>query len=477
MGVLVGSGNPHQYGHLQMTWILRTFAPRKSANTLRKMRKFYYLFLILSVLSMALASCSKDEGGKSDTGDVYFEIDPSGIREWTAEELADELYGAEGSEVSEENAKLRKQFLENVALHEAELGNELGANGVAMGYIGYKYYYQSTDVSGETRTLSARVVWARYNLFGWHNLDPDNLYIMEHPFITDNADAPSECTSFEMGLSTQDYLLISPDGLGYGINKEMIDPYQNHEVSVKNTMDALEAGYAVWKKYGSGTMEDDWKTIILGLSEGAGKALALHKYFDTHDSEASKWHFSYSFTCAGSYDPSRTWETYYDWGKTEYIAVIPMTIKSMLASYPDVLKGYSEDDFYCEKYLALKSRIDALLAGKNMSYKEQDGKIKELLGTENPTLSDVLSETFLDKNSDIYKAFVGCLKKNDLSTGWTPKHAIKILAPKSDEFIPYASTEAIQNAFGDMVTVTSIATCDHSDICDLYHTAYTSIVW
>ena len=154
-----------------------------------------------------------------------------------------------------------------------------------------------------------------------------------------------------------------------------------------------------------------------------------------------------------------------------------MTIKSMLASYPDVLKGYSEDDFYCEKYLALKSRIDALLAGKNMSYKEQDGKIKELLGTENPTLSDVLSETFLDKNSDIYKAFVECLKKNDLSTGWTPKHAIKILASKSDEFIPYASTEAIQNAFGDMVTVTSIVTCDHSDICDLYHTAYTSIVW
>ena len=440
------------------------------------MKKINYLFLILSVLSLALASCSKDDK-ESDTEDVFFEIDPSGSREWTAEELADELYGAEGSAAGEENAKLRKLFLENVAAHEAELCDELGANGVAMGYIGYKYYYQSQDVNGDTRTLSARVVWARYRLFGWHNLDPDNLYIMEHPFITDNADAPSECTSFEMGLSTQDYLLISPDGLGYGINKEMIDPYQNHEVSVKNSLDALEAGYAVWKKYGSGTMEDDWKTIILGLSEGAGKALALHKYFDTHDDEASKWHFSHSFTCAGSYDPSCTWETYYDWGGTEYVAVIPMTIKSMLASYPDMLKGYSENDFYCKKYLAVKSQIDALLAGKNMSYKEQDAKIKELLGTQSPTLGDVLSETFLDKNSGIYKAFVKCLEKNDLSSGWTPKHTIKILASKSDGFMPYASTEAIKNAFGDMVTVSSIANCDHSDICDLYHTAYTTVVW
>ena len=436
------------------------------------MKKIYYLFLILSVLSLFPVSCSKDSK-EPDTDDVFFEIDPSGSREWTAEELADELYGADGAE----NAELRKQFLDNVAAREAQLCEKLGANGVAMGYIGYKYYYQSQDVNGETRTLSARVVWARYNLFGWHNLDPDNLYIMEHPFITDNADAPSECTTFEMGLSTQDYLLISPDGLGYGINKEMIDPYQNHEVSVKNSLDALEAGYAVWKKYGSGTMEDDWKTIILGLSEGAGKALALHKYFDTHDSEASKWHFSYSFTCAGSYDPSCTWETYYDWGKTEYVAVIPMTIKSMLASYPDMLKGYSENDFYCGEYLAVKSQIDALLSEKNMSYKDQDSKIKELLGTQTPTLGDVLSETFLDKNSAICKAFVKCLEKNNLSTGWAPKHTIKILASKSDAFMPYTSTEAIKNAFGDMVTVTSIASCDHSDICNLYHTAYTSVVW
>ena len=198
------------------------------------MKKINYLFLILSVLSLFPVSCSKDSK-EPDTDDVFFEIDPSGSREWTAEELADELYGADGAE----NAELHKQFLDNVAAREAQLCEKLGANGVAMGYIGYKYYYQSQDVNGDTRTLSARVVWARYNLFGWHNLDPDNLYIMEHPFITDNADAPSECTTFEMGLSTQDYLLISPDGLGYGINKEMIDPYQNHEVSVKNTLGAL----------------------------------------------------------------------------------------------------------------------------------------------------------------------------------------------------------------------------------------------
>lgn len=440
------------------------------------MKKFNYLFLILSVLSLALASCTKDVQGP-DTDDVYFEIDPEGCREWTAGELADELYGAEGTAAGSQNADLRKQFLDNVAAREAQLGEELGANGVAMGYIGYKYYYQSPDVNGETRTLSARVVWARYNLIGWHNLDPDNLYIMEHPFITDNADAPSECTTFEMGLSTQDYLLISPDGLGYGINKEMIDPYQNHEVSVKNTLGALEAGYAVWKKYGSGTMEDDWKTIILGLSEGAGKALALHKYFDTHDDEAAKWHFSYSFTCAGSYDPSRTWETYYDWGKTEHIAVIPMTVKSMLASYPDILKGYKEDDFYCEKYLAVKSEIDALLAAKNLSSADQDAKIKQLLGTDAPTLADVLSATFLDRNSDICKAFFKCLERNDLSKGWTPKHTVKVLASRSDEFIPFASTQALIDAFGDKVNLTDIATCSHADICDLYHTAYTSVVW
>ncbi len=437
------------------------------------MKKINYLFLILSVLSLTLASCTKDIQGP-DTDDVFFEIDPSGTREWTAEELADELYGADGAQ----NAELREQFLEKIALREAALCEELGANGVAMGFISYKYYYRSKDVNGDTRTLSARVVWDRYWLLGWHNMDPDNLYIMEHPFITDNADAPSDCSTFELGLSTQDFMLISPDGLGYGINKEMIAPYQNHEISAQNSLDALKAGYALWKEKGSGTMEDDWKTIILGLSEGAGKALALHKYFDTHDDEAAKWHFGYSFTGAGSYVPSLTWETYYSWGKTEHIAVIPMTVKSMLASYPDILKGYTEKDFYCEKYLKVKDQIDNLLSAKNMDYEAQDAKINQLLGTETPTLADVLSETFLDKNSDIYKAFMQCLRRNDLSTGWTPKHNIMILAAVKDEFIPFASAEALKTAFGeDKVTLTGIIDCDHERICELYHLSYTSQIW
>lgn len=418
------------------------------------MKKIHYLLLLLSAAAgmACFAACSKDDPDVPGDDDIVVEIGE--YEYYTPEQVADEVFGPEGSNADETMVQAREQFLALAKKKEAELQEELGTNGLALEYISCRFKYYSQDVDGGSIPLTGRIAWGGYWLFGHHNLDPDNIYLFEHYTITSNAECPSEDGSTECFLATGDNLLIMPDYIGYGSTKHMVHPYLNHEITAINSIDALKAGYKVWKEKGSGTMEDDWKLYVLGSSQGANNALAVHKYLDTHEELAKEWRFAYSYSCCGAYDPALTMDTYYKWGKTAYIGSIPMTIKSMMVSYPDILSGFKEEDFYCEKYLKIKSQVDAILEQKKTNTTDLNHKMKELLETQDPKLEDILSADALNKESELCKAFFKCLEKNNLTVGWTPKHQIKIWCTKGDDIVPCANTEAVKNAFGDKVTVT-----------------------
>jgi hypothetical protein len=424
------------------------------------MKTIKNLLLILSAAAglMVAAACDKNNADTPDEDEVFFEIDPEGMREYSIEQLADVAFGPEGSNADEEMAELREQFLKNARQREAELEakyNTEGANGFSMGYVSYRYYYNSKDLDGNDVTLSAIVAWARYWIFSWYNLDPDHIYLFEHATFTSNAECPSQDGSIAMSNLNSDNLMIMPDYLGYGSSDVRTHPYMNREITALNSIDALVAGYEVWKKYGSGTLEDDWSLRVLGFGDGAANALAVHKYLDTHDDLASKWRFDYSFVCAGAYDPALTVKEWLKKEKVPFAVAIPMLIKSMLASYPDILKGFNENDFYSDKYMDVKSQIDRMLYGKETSTNDLNNKIGELLGA-NYTFKDILSEEALDPDSDLSKAFMTCLEKNNLTVGWTPKHQIKLFYTDEDEIVPPANSKEVVSAFGDKVQATQI---------------------
>ena len=431
------------------------------------MKTIKNLLLILSAAAglMVAAACDKNNADTPDEDEVFFEIDPEGICEYSIEELADAAFGPEGSNADEEMAALREQFLKNARQKEAELEAKYGdgSNGFAMGYVSYRYYYNSKDLDGNDVTLSARVGWARYWILCWHNLDPDHIYLYEHQTFTSNAECPSQDGSIVMSDINDDNLMIAPDYLGYGSSDVRTHPYMNREITVRNSLDALAAGYEVWKKYGSGTLEDDWSLRVLGFGDGAANALAVHKYFDTHDDLASKWRFDYSFLCAGVYDPVLTVKEWLKKEKVPFAVAIPMLIKSMLASYPDILKGFNENDFYSDKYMDVKSQIDRMLYKKETSTDDLNNKINELFGA-TPTIKDILSEEALDPDSDLSQAFMTCLEKNDLTVGWTPKHQIKLFYTDEDEIVPVTNSKEVVAAFGNKVQTTKIKRSLHDDI-------------
>ncbi len=417
----------------------------------------YFILLFLVLTGLAFTACSSDdEDAKDDvevgpSADVKYEIIDK--KELSAEQMCNELFSSENSG-DKESAELRDQFLANIHHQEDSLAEVYGANSasITMGFVSYTYKYWSTDQHGKQVELSARVSWAQYWLLGWRDLDPNNIYLVEHYTIFSNDECPSNSYVKEQ-IALGDNLLIMPDYLGYGETRTSLHPYLNHEVCAINSLDALKAGYAVFEnKKGSNTkLEDDWKLYVIGASQGGANALAVHKWLDTHAEFADKWRFAYSFCCAGPYSPSLTMKKYYEAKTLAYPMVLPLTIKSMLDSYPEILGKWKEEDFYSEKYLKIKTDMDKLLAGKIYESEELIAKMKTLLGCDPVTTEDVLSKEVLDMNSEMAKAFFKCLEKNDLTKGWTPTHLIKLYHSKADEVVPYANAEAVINAFDDKV--------------------------
>ncbi len=476
---------PNQYGIIILT----------INKTVMKRLNLYLSLLLAALIGVNFSSCSNDDGNetggngtgndstiiKVDTATVF--ISDSAVI--SAEEMFNKLYIAQGVDAADQDT-LRKAFMAKIEARKQEVAKELKAklgdttnvSGISMGFKSYTYKYWSRGPLGNSILMSSIVSWAQYWFFGWHDLDPNNIYLMEHYTILSDAECPSYSHSKEQ-LTLGDNLLIMPDYIGYGFSKDKQHPYLNHEICAVNSVDALEAGYAVFQqKKGSGTkMEDDWKMYVLGASQGGGNALAVHKYLDTHLDVANKWRFEYSYCCAGPYCPRKTMDYYYDAESLSYPVILPIVIKSMLYCYPEILGKWKEEDFYSDKYLKVKPTMDQLLAAKENTSEELIAKLKELLGQEKISVKDMLSDSALNKNSAMTQALYECLDKNDLTTGWTPVHKINLYHSENDDIVPYSNAEAVANAFGDKVDLSKSYWVGHVKTCAKWYGILATNIW
>lgn len=431
--------------------------------------KFSYVLLAALMLGgLSLTSCNDDdnvEAPKETTSPLdgdNVEVEVTATEEMTAEKFADKIFNyEEGSNANEDDlVAARTEFLRKVREKEDEAAKESGMNGLATTIIHKTFRYRTVDQNGSPIWLTGKVLWGTFGVPGsWFEipLDPDNIYLCEHYTIMSDAEAPSNSTSLMMSIYN-DNLVIMPDYIGFGETKSLQQTYLAHDLIAQNSIDALKAGYAVFEnsKQKNQKLEDDWKLYVIGASQGAGNALAVHKYFDTHTDFADKWHFAYSYCCSGPYSPRVTLQKMIENNEAEgYLFPIVLTIKSMLYCYPDIMKhadgtSIKEEEFYSEAYLKVKSEIDEMMESKNYKSVPINDKIKTALGG-STLISSLMSKEGMDANSDIIKALLVCLDKNDLTTGWTPIHKIKLYSSKEDKLVPYANVEALKAAFGDKV--------------------------
>lgn len=415
----------------------------------------YGIAILLFAVFTACNNDSVEDTGRStsqepDVDEVEYKVTKA--TDYTIEEMADAVFGKEGANSDSETLQQREEFVKDAKEEEKEIQNEYGTNS-GLTYTSYTYVYKSKDTEGKDIWLSAEVSW-RW-IAGIINLSPQNLILYEHYTILKDAEAPTKARN-QIQLAVGNNLLIQPDYIGYGETKSKVHPYLNHDITATNSIDALSAGYKVWKEKTKNKkqLSDNWKMYVVGASQGGAAALSVHKYLDTHPDVANKWRFGYSYCCCGPYSPTTTMEEYYKAGTSSFPAGILLTVKSMTTSYPEKFSKWNETDFYSAKYNQIKDEINAMIDSKSYDTMDLHKKMREKLGKgtdETIYLKDMLSETVLDMNSELAKTFFQCLEKNDLTTGWTPTHEIRLYQSKGDDVVPYANAEKLKKAFPMMV--------------------------
>ena len=436
---------------------------------------------VLSVIALCvLSSCEKEkkeyneeeariEALKEVLSEAKYEL--VGDETYTLIEMADLLYGKPDTDlltVNPDNA--REEFIKrNLEISESHKKDDQLLGGIAPFFHIFKFNYTSVDQMGNPIELSAFMSAGSY-LFDY--TDQDHIYLV-CPYTHTKED---ECATKSDGgkefltfLST-DNLFIMPDGQGFGVNAGNVQPYIDHNTQAKQIYDALIAGFHIYTNTYEGEMENDWTLRVIGASQGAGDAMAVHKYLDTNGYSAKfpgigdiffsygdMMSFEYSYVCCGPYDPVATMEYYYSTRELEYPVVVPMVVKSMLGCNPELARKYKESDFYTDKYNEHKAEFDNLYAKKTADADGINEKMAEYLNTESDKkiLADddhvfierILNATVLDKNSQICKDFMACLSKQDLTKGWKPRTETYLYSSKGDHIVPPENTDELAELF------------------------------
>lgn len=432
------------------------------------MKELMKRYLLLLFTSLIAVSCSSSDDTVSmplapSVDDVTVEI--LSTEDFTAEELMATLFPEDGGSM----AAMRPMFVEKLKKQTQEIEKLLGVKGITLGYRRVKYLYSSTDHLGNPITLSSVLYWNRYKLDGWHDIIPENICLVEHYTITSDAEAPSNSYPLEPHI-TGNSLVVMPDYLGYGNTAKEFHPYLNYDLAARNSMDALKAAYIICNNHNEKLLAGSWSLCVLGASQGGSNALAVHKFLDTNPSVAKEWRFSHSCCAAGAYSLSTTFETYMRWGSLDYPVVLPMVIKSMLASYPDIMSGLSEEDFYSDDYLAIKPQIDAMLEGKKHTTNEINAVFFDNLADETGKLrvESILSPEAMDVKSPMAMKLAICFAENDLTKGWKPVHPVKFYHSKDDNVVPYENVEAAMVSFGTIATLQAAEELDHTSSCAMW---------
>ena len=335
---------------------------------------------------------------------------------------------------------------------------------IPSGFRYVDYTYESVDEQGNPVTLSSRVCWGVMMGVGSYYFEfrPCDLVLCAHSTIADDLQAPTKDGSIETLLLQGDRVLILPDYLGFGASKDRVHPYINHDLCARHCIDALKAGYKVFSDRCGFPLHPDWKFYLIGDSQGGANMLATQKWIDTHGDFGDRWRFQYSYCAVGPYSPRITFEKYFEQKVLDYPVVMPLTLKAMLAAYPDILGKWKEDDFYSETYLQHKSDIDLMISSKEFSANTINSVIFQMFPHTGETgikpgeqiyMTDIVNPEVCDMNSEKCKALFQCFERNDLTKGWTPTHPIHLYHDKGDTYVSYANSEAVVEAFPDKATL------------------------
>lgn len=401
----------------------------------------------------------------------------------------------------------------------------------------YSFNYPSKGVGGEDVVLSSLLV-------AWMPTSPsttdsiESLHIYSHYTILADEECPTsdsnskDRTIFSMlvgsrygiiSSSAYNYIsrcvVIAPDYEGYGVSKNRSHPYLSQRLTAKQVVDGVRYGLMLYGKLVEEKkglpFKSDWRSFGYGFSQGGAVALAVHRHIE-ENGLSNELRFRGSICGDGPYDLVTTLSYYINDDGTSYDAetdhikgmttmpmVIPLIIKGLLDTHPDMTEQTLED-YLSQQFLdtGIMDWIASKLYSVNDIHKMWYNQLQNGLrtGTRYYTPSQ-MAELFYSPSSnkvwarlnklftpaffeyiadaekfgnvptekgDAFQNIHRAMADNGLCKDWTPQHRIQFFHSKNDMVVPYGNYLTFRDAHpedeGELFRIDdSLTPADHID--------------
>lgn len=172
--------------------------------------------------------------------------------------------------------------------------------------------YRSIDQHGDSLLLSGLVSTPI-------GQTPKGIILIPHYTIAADKEAPSNKATGEAKYFRDDFVLLMPDYIGYGITKDRPHPYLHGELTAHNCVDMVLGVQHVLDSLNVTIPRDS--IYIVGYSQGGASALWTLKLIEEH--YADRLHVKYCFAGSGPYDVASSYDEAVTLNRSGLPATIP----------------------------------------------------------------------------------------------------------------------------------------------------------
>lgn len=315
----------------------------------------------------------------------------------------------------------------------------------AISYEVARMTYQSVSGTGEEITLSMKIAYPKGILTKYQ--DPDFIVLDNHPTYLSDAEVPWNCNPIALAKALDDALVVCPDYEGYGISSHRDHPYLAHDLNARQSVDAVLAAIDYINSKKGIKMSKGYYLENYGYSQGAGIALAVHKYIENSlpAQDREKINLRLTYCGGGPYDPELTMRKYFEQDAISYPAIIPATLIGNMSAYPEYFKGIRLEDFFSDAFLATGT-IDRIRS-KQYTIDEVNEYINKALGSNK--CSDILRPEAFDPADPLNIAFSRSLSRSCVARGWTPVARVNIMHSREDQIVPMENALSAYEGLSD----------------------------
>ena len=275
---------------------------------------------------------------------------------------------------------------------------------------------------------------------------PQRMLVYHRLTCTSNRIAPSNSLPIEAVLSADNTICVFPDYYGCGVTEGKPLPFVALNYHARCATDCVLAALNIVRDNGI-VLDSSFYTWNTGFSQGAGYALAMHKYIENTlpDSLSRRINLRWTLCYGGVYSPLSLYEAAIssgDMGSTP--SVYLQSLRGLFVAHGECMDGLSIRDYLSDK--ALESRLDSILLTDDDGLWDLADRLDGRDESRNP--ADYFAPEALDTATTLYKKMATAFSLDDCGTGWHPRAKVVLCHSKDDNAIPFWLTAQTQSQLG-----------------------------